>query len=446
MLTEDRRIVLSAIDNMGELKARLSELNPVDASDYLTTQPPNRQAIAFRLLEKEKANEVFGYLPLEVQEELITNLHNQEVCAIVEAMTPDDRAEFLDELPARVVKRLLTQLSPSERAATSLLLGYPEATAGRVMTTEYVRLRTDLTVAQAIQKIRKLDADKETIYYCYLTDPDRLLQGVVSLRQLIFADPETPIQTLAHSRLIFVNTNSPQKEVARVMKRYDLLAVPVVDRDNRLVGIVTIDDVVDIIEEAATEDIQKLSGIRGGDEAALSPPWVTVQKRLPWLVANIGLYMGAASLIAPFQEVISLVPILAVILPMISNTSGNVGIQALSVTVRGLGIGEVSPLDVFRILRKEVLAGLFNAVILGSVIGVLALFWAQHSYPWIGAIAAGVMALNVMIAVSAATALPMILKKLGLDPALVSGALLTTLMDSVGFFAFLGLTSYMLQR
>jgi len=445
MLTEDRRTVLSSIASMGELKAQLNALNPVDASDYLSTQPPERQAIAFRLLAKEQANEVFGYLPLEVQEDLVTNLHRQEVRDLVEAMTPDDRAEFFDELPARVVKRLLLQLSPSEREATSLLLGYPESTAGRVMTTEYVRLRTDLTVGQAIQKIRRLDADKETIYYCYLTDPDRTLQGVVSLRQLIFAEQETPIQTLAQNRLISVNTNANQEDVARLMKRYDLLALPVVDRENRLVGIVTIDDVVDIIEESATEDIQKLSGIQAGDELALGAPLESVKKRLPWLVGNIALYVGVASVIAPFQAVIALVPVLAVLMPIISNTSGNVAIQTLAVTVRGLGIGEVTPLDVFKILRKEILAALCNAAVIGLVMGLLSLIWAQASHPWVALVAAVVMSLNVLLAASMGTMLPMALKRLNLDPALISGPLLTTVLDAGAFFTFLGTTALLLN-
>jgi len=445
MLTEDRRTVLSSIASMGELKAQLNALNPVDASDYLSTQSPERQAIAFRLLAKEQANEVFGYLPLEVQEDLVTNLHRQEVRELVEAMTPDDRAEFFDELPARVVKRLLLQLSPSEREATSLLLGYPESTAGRVMTTEYVRLRTDLTVGQAIQKIRRLDADKETIYYCYLTDADRSLQGVVSLRQLIFAEQDTPIETLAQNRLISVNTNANQEDVARLMKRYDLLALPVVDRENRLVGIVTIDDVVDIIEESATEDIQKLSGIQAGDELALGAPLDSVKKRLPWLVGNIALYVGVASVIAPFQSVIALVPVLAVLMPIISNTSGNVAIQTLAVTVRGLGIGEVTPLDVFKILRKEILAALCNAGVIGLVMGLLSLIWAQSSHPWVALVAAVVMSLNVILAASLGTMLPMGLKRLNLDPALISGPLLTTLLDAGAFFTFLGTTALLLN-
>jgi magnesium transporter len=444
MLTQDRREALMSIQGFASLKTELNNMNPADAGDYIGSLPPKEQAIAFRLLAKVSAALVFEYLPGEVQESLTESLHAREVQAIVEQMSPDDRAELFDELPARVVKRLLTQLSATEREATALILGYPERTAGRVMTTEYVRLRSDLTVAQAIQKIRKLDRDKETIYYAYLTDAERQLLGVVSLRQLLFAEAETPVQTLARDTIISVPTLAPQEEVARVMKRYDLLAIPVVDKEGRLVGIVTVDDVVDILEEEATEDIQKLSGISGGDEEALSLPMITVQKRLPWLLGNILLYIAAASSIAPFQSTIASIPVLAVVMPILSNTSGNVGIQALSVTVRGLAVGEVSPLDVFKILRKEILAGLVNALALGLALGVLTLLWASSAERWVGVVAGIVMAVNVIIAASFGTMLPMVLKRFKQDPALVSGPLMTTLLDTVGFLSFLGLTSFFL--
>jgi magnesium transporter len=230
-----------------------------------------------------------------------------------------------------------------------------------------------------------------------------------------------------------------------LMKRYDLIAIPVVDREDRLVGIITVDDVVDILEEEATADIQKLAGVSGGDEAALSPPQVTIRKRLPWLLANIGLYVGAASAIAPFQQVISVVPVLAVIMPILSNTSGNVAIQALSVTVRGLGVGEVTPLDTLKILRKEILAGLGTALALAIALGILSLIWSPPQERWVAIVAASVMAINVFVAASLGTMLPMGLKRLKLDPALISGPLLTTILDAVGFLTFLSLISLALR-
>lgn len=444
MLMQD--VSNSGIDiaDLNQLKLDLNCLQPVDAGEYITQLPKQQRAIAFRLLNKHQAIDVFEYLPSQVQEELINSLHDVQVAQIVEAMSPDERAELFDELPAGVVKRLLQELSPEQRQATATILGYSEGTAGRVMTTEYVRLRQGLTVGEALSKIRRQDQDKETIYYAYVTDDNRKLVSVVSLRQLLFTFPDVLIRDVASDRVIRVKTETPQEEVARIMKRYDLIAVPVVDREDRLVGIVTIDDVIDILEEEATEDIQKLAGV-SGDEAALSPPQVTIRKRLPWLLGNIGLYIGAASAIAPFQPDIAKVPVLAVIMPILSNTSGNVAIQALSVTVRGLSVGEVTPWDTLKILRKEILAGLGTALALGTALGTLSLIWSPAPQRWVSIVAATVMVVNVFVAASLGTVLPMSLKRLKLDPALISGPLLTTTLDAIGFFTFLSMISVALQ-
>jgi magnesium transporter len=450
MLTQERWFSLSEfaglkVSGLNQMKWELNKLPAVDIGDYIVGLPLEERAITFRLLNKETAIDVFEYLPPEIQEELISSLHAADVRQLVESMRPDDRAELFDELPARIVRRLLQQLSPAERQATATILGYPEGTAGRAMTTEYVQLREGLTVSEALEKIRLTGQDKETIYYAYVTDDQRRLVQVISLRQLLFSIPTALVRDVASNRVIKTYTTTPQEQVAQLMKRYDLIALPVVDREDRLVGIVTIDDVVDILEEEATEDIQKLAGVSGGDEAALSPPSITLRKRLPWLLGNIALYVGAASAIAPFQQVISLVPVLAVVMPILSNTSGNVAIQALSVTVRGLGIGEVSHADTFKILRKEILAGLGTSIVLGLTLAGLSLIWATPSERWVAVVAGSVMVINVFVAASLGTLLPMGLKRLNLDPALISGPLLTTTLDAVGFLTFLSLISIALQ-
>jgi magnesium transporter len=444
MLNLDITQSLEDITDLNQLKTELNALPAVDVGSYVVDLPTEQRAITFRLLRKDQATEVFEYLPPEVQEELLESLHDVQVQQVIEAMSPDDRAVLFDELPARVVKRLLKELSPTERQATATILGYAEGTAGRLMTTEYVQIRQGLRVSEALQKIRLKDQDKETIYYAYVTDDSRRLRQVVSLRQILFSLQDALIGDIASERVLKVQTDTPQEEVAQLMKRYDLLAVPVVDREDRLVGIVTIDDVVDVLEEEATEDIQKLAGV-SGDEEALSAPFVTLQKRLPWLLGNIALYIGAASAIAPFQKMIALVPLLAVIMPIMSNASGNVAIQALSVTVRGLGVGEITPHDVWPVLRKEILAGLGTALALGLTLTLLSLIWATEGDRWVGFVAGSVMAINVLIAASLGTLLPMGLKRLNLDPALISGPLLTTLLDGIGFFTFLSLISTVLR-
>jgi len=445
MLTQEGRVALEDIADLNQLKWELNSLKAVDVGDYISELPRERRAIAFRLLNKSQAIDVFEYLPPEVQEDLIGSLHDAQVCHIMEAMRPDDRAELFDELPAGVVKRLVQQLSPAERQATATILGYPEGTAGRVMTTEYVRLREGLTVGEAFSKIRFSDRDKETIYYAYVTDDNRKLVRVVSLRQLLFSIPDALIRDISSDRVIKAYTEMPQKDVARLMQRYDLIALPVVDREDRLVGIITIDDVVDILEEEATEDIQKLAGVSGGDEEALSPPMVTIRKRLPWLLAVMALYIGAASAIAPFQTVISQVPVLAVIMPIFSNTGGTVAIQAVTVTIRGLSVGEVTPLDTVKILRKEILAAFGTAFALGLALFILSFIWTSSHSRWVGLIAGLVMAINVFVAVIFGTLVPMGIKRLKLDPAMISGPLLTTSLDAIGFVIFLSLISLALN-
>lgn len=445
MLTQEGRASLSVLTDLNRLKFELKQLPAVDVGEYIADLPPERRAIAFRLLSKDQATDVFEYLDPEVREELIGSLHDAHVCQLVESMRPDDRAELFDELPAGVVRRLIKQLSSAERQATATILGYPEGTAGRVMTTEYVRLRQGLTVAQALSKIRMNDQDKETVYYAYVTDDNRKLMQVVSLRQLLFSLPEALLRDVASDRVIRIHTETPQEEAAQLMKRYDLLALPVVDREDRLVGIITIDDVVDILEEEATEDIQRIAGASGGEESSLSHPLQKLRNRLPWLLGIMALYIGASSAIAPFQTTISAVPVLAVIMPLFSNTGGTVGIQALTVTIRSLGVGEVTTEDTFKILRKELLAGLGTALALGITMVLLALIWTQPQERWVALVAGTVMATNSLVAVTLGALLPMAMKRLKVDPALISGPLVTTMLDTIGFILFLSLITVSLN-
>jgi magnesium transporter len=438
MLSREGSIELSEITDLNQLKSELNDLPAVDVGDYITELPGDRRAIAFRLLHKDSAINVFEYLPTEIQEELIEALHTTQVCQIIEAMRPDDRVALFDELPAGVVKRLLPQLSPEERAATATIIGYPDGTAGRVMTTEYVRLRQGLTVGEALAKMKQSDRDKETVYYAYVTDDSRKLVQVVSLRQLVFTLPNTPIQDIASDRVIKVYTETPQEDVARQMQRYDLIAVPVVDREDRLVGIITIDDVVDILQEEATEDIQKLAGVVGED-SSLSPSWTKLRNRLPWLLGIMALSMSTSNAITPFQTIIAKVPVLAVIMPLFSNVGGSVGNQALTVTIRSLGVGEVTPADTLKILGKEVLAGLGTAIGLGLAMIAISLIWTPPSERWVALVAGIVMATNTLLAVTLGTLIPMGFKQLNLDPALISGPLVTTLLDTIGFILFLSL-------
>ena len=441
MMTQEGSVALNEIKDLNRLKLELNILPPIDVGDYIAGLPSDRRAIAFRVLNKGRAIAVFEYLDPEVREELIGALHDVQVRHIIEEMRPDDRAELFDELPAGVVRRLIENLSLGERQATATILGYAEGMAGRLMTTEYVRLCEGLTVSEALEKIRVNDCDKETVYYAYVTDDNRKLVRVVSLRQLLFSLPTAHIRDVASDRVIKVQTETPQEEAAQVMKRYDLLAVPVVDREDRLVGILTIDDMVDILEEEATEDFHKIAGVASGDESSLSSPIDKLRNRLPWLLGTMALYIGASSSISPFQGTIAQIPVLAVIMPLFSNTGGTVGIQALTVTIRSIGLGEVAPEDTLEILKKEFLAGLGTALSLGVTMVLLSLIWTEPEERWVALVAGAVMATNTLVAVALGTLLPIGFKRINLDPALVSGPLVTTMLDTIGFILFLTLIS-----
>jgi magnesium transporter len=439
MLSQESSLGLSQMGDLNQLKVELNALPAVDVGDYVADQLPGDRAIAFRLLKKDQAIDVFEYLPPDVQEQLLADMHNVQVCQIIENMRPDERVALFDELPAGVVKRLLSQLSVEERQATATILGYEEGTAGRLMTTEYVRLRQGLTVGEALAKMKQNDQDKESIYYAYVTDDNRKLLQVVSLRQLLFTLPDTQIKDIASDRVIKVSTETTQSELARLMQRYDLIAMPVVDREDRLVGLITIDDVVDVIEEEATEDIQKLAGVGSGDESSLSMPWTKIKSRLPWLLFTMLLYIGAATAITPFQLIISKIPVLPVLMPIFSNTGGTVGIQALTVTIRSLGVGEIKPEDLLKVLQRELLAALGVAFSLGMMMVLLGLLFTPADMRWVAFVAGMVMFTNTIVAVSLGTMLPMAFQRFKIDPALISGPLVTTLLDSIGFLQFLSM-------
>jgi magnesium transporter len=444
MLTQESNQDLAQITDLNLLKVELNHLPAVDVGDYIAELSLEDRALAFRLLNKDRAIDVFEYLPPDIQEQLLEDLHSTQVYQLVEEMRPDERVALFDELPAGLVKRLLQHLSPEERQATATILGYAEGTAGRLMTTEYVRLRQGLTVEEALAKMKQSDQDKESVYYAYVTDDNRKLLQVVSLRQLLFTLPETPIKDIASDRVVKVTTETTQAEMARLMQRYDLIAMPVVDREDRLVGIITIDDVVDVLEEEATEDIQKLAGVGGSDESSLSSPWTKIKSRLPWLMFTMVLYIGASKSIQPFTETISKMPVLAVIMPLFSNTSGTVGIQALTVTIRSLSVGEITPAAILRVIKRELVAACGLSMSLGLTMLLLAvvLFGAPG---WVAGVAATVMATNTIMAVVLGTMLPLAFERFKLDPALVSGPLVTTLLDSIGFLQFFTLVT-LVQR
>ena len=429
--------------NLEGAKALLVPVQPVDIAEAIEGLPESMQAIAFRLLSKAEAIEVYEYLDSTVQQSLVQDFRRQEVLDIVDKMSPDDRARLFDELPAKVVRRLLAQLSPGERQATALLLGYEEDTAGRIMTPEYISLKENLTVAQTLERIRSLANASEVIYYLYVTDASRHLTGIVSLRDLVLSSPEKTLGEIMTRDVVCAYTDTDQEEVARMIQRYDFLALPVVDREKRLVGVVTVDDVIDILEQEATEDIYALGGLQSDGDNYFQTNLVTVaRKRVVWLFVLLLTNTVTGAIIRSQEAILQQVVILAAFIPLLTGTGGNVGAQSSTVVIRGLNTEEISDMGPGKVIFREAMAG----VMLGAILGTLATLWAYWLQgDFFVSLAVGVSLVAIALLASVAgSALPFLFRSFGLDPALMSAPFITTAVDVVGVLIYFNIARVVL--
>jgi magnesium transporter len=438
------QMLLEAEDLQGA-KAILVPVQPADIADAIEGLPEAMQAIAFRLLSKDEAIEVYEYLDSSVQQALIEEFRRQEVLDIVDKMSPDDRARLFDELPATVVRRLLEQLSPAERQATAQLLGYEAGTAGRLMTPEYISLKENMTVAQTLERIRSLAHATEIIYYLYITDAARHLTGILSLRDLVIAHPDQKIGEIMTRDVVCVYTSDDQEEVARLIGRYDFLAVPVVDREKRLVGIVTVDDVIDIIEQETTEDIYKQGGLQSGGDNYFQTDLLTVaRKRVVWLFVLLLTNTVTGTIIKAEEEILTQVVSLAAFIPLLTGTGGNVGSQSSTVVIRGLNTDELREMGPAQVVVREAIAGALLGVMLGTVATLWA-FWLL-SGDWAVSLAVGISLVAISILASVAgSGLPFIFRAVGLDPALMSAPFITTAVDVLGVLIYFNLARLILK-
>lgn len=421
--------------NLQGAKALLVPVQPVDIAEAIEGLEESMQVIAFRLLSKAEAIEVYEHLDSAVQQALVQKFKQQEVLDIVDKMSPDDRARLFDELPAKIVGRLLAQLSPGERQATALLLGYEEDTAGRIMTPEYISLKESLTVTQTLERIRSLANASEIIYYLYVTDASRHLTGIVSLRDLVISPPNKTLGEIMTRDVVSVHTETDQEEVARMIQRYDLLAVPVVDREQRLVGVVTVDDVLDILERETTEDIYALGGLQADGENYFQTNLLAVaRKRVVWLFVLLLTNTVTGTIIKSQEGALSKMAILAAFIPLLTGTGGNVGAQSSTVVIRGLNTEEIRDLGAVQVVRREAMAGGLLGLILGTVATVWA-YWLQGN--WFVAFSVGVSLIAIaMLASVAGSSLPFLFRSLGLDPALMSAPFITTAVDVLGVLIY----------
>ena len=438
---ELRQLVRSQLElllesgNLEGAKSLLIPVQPVDIAEAIEGLPKANQSLAFRLLSKAEAIEVYEYFSTDVQQSLIQEFKRQEVLDIVDRMSPDDRARMFDELPAKIVSRLLPQLSPKERQATAILLGYGEDTAGRIMTPEYISLKENLTVSQTLERIRNLANASEVVYYLYVTDTSRRLTGIVSLRGLVVAAPETTLAEIMTRDVVFVHTDTDQEEVARTIQRYDIVAVPVVDSEERLVGVVTVDDVIDIIEREATEDIYALGGVQSDKDNYFQTNLLTVaRRRVVWLFVLLLTNTVTGAIISSQEELLKQVVILAAFIPLLTGTGGNVGAQSSTVVIRGLNTEEIQNLGAGKVVFREATAGILLGLILGSMATVWAYF-LQGS--WSVAISVGISLVAIALLASVAgSALPFLFRSLNLDPALMSAPFITTAVDVLGVLIY----------
>ncbi|MBD2313695.1 magnesium transporter [Desertifilum sp. FACHB-1129] len=430
-------------ENFQGAKSLLIPVQPVDIARVIEELPEAMQAIAFRLLSKDEAIEVYEYLDSSIQQVLIEDFKRQDVLDIVDKMSPDDRARLFDELPAKVVRQLLEQLSPQERESTALLLGYTPSTAGRIMTPEYIALKENMTVNLAFERIRQLAPSMETIYYLYVTDRDRHLVGILSLRDLVTAQPEQTIGAVMTREVVFVNTDTDQEEVVQLIQHYDFVAVPVVDRDRRLVGIITVDDVIDVLQEETTEDIYTLGGVQSGGDNYFQTNLLTVaRKRVGWLLILLLTNTATSAVIRDQEDVLEQVVALAAFIPLLIDTGGNVGAQSSTVVIRGLNTGDVRLSRTLQIVRREAIAGLM----LGLMLGIVVTVWAYFLQGDMGvAVSVGLSLLCItLIASVAGSGLPFLFNSFGLDPALMSAPFITTAVDVLGVFIYLSLARLIL--
>ena len=437
--------VVRLIENkkFDDLKVALGELFPQDIAELIGDLEDDQKGIVFRLLPKALATDVFENLTRTEQENLLFSFSNTRIKEILEDMSPDDRTELLEELPANVVKKWIALLSPEDRAVSNKLLNYPEESVGRLLTPDFVDLRMDMTAKKAIKRIRRIGLDKETVFYLYVIDEKRTLVGIVSLKELVLADPETLVKDIMFEDVVAVHAREDQEEAANLAQKYDLIAIPVLDSEDRLVGIVTIDDLIDVIEEEVTEDFHKMAAITPAEEEYFETSVLRLMsRRVIWLILLLFTGGISGSIMKAYAGTIEAVVSLTFFIPMLLGTFGNSGTQSSTLVIRGIATGEIEAEDLFRVIRREVIVGLLLGVVLGFF-GFLRVYVSQQDF-WLS-LSTGLTFLCALVAATfAGSSLPLIFKKLKLDPAVLAGPSITTIMDVMGLLIYFEMAKHLI--
>lgn len=437
---------------MKELRTRLEDMNEFDAAQFLTEIDDGRMPMVFRMLSKETAADVFANFEAPEQEKIINSITDSELAAIVEELYVDDAVDMMEELPANVVKRVMRTATPETRNIINQYLNYPENSAGSIMTAEFVDLKKYMNVREAIARIRRIGADKETIYICFVTSADRKLEGVISVKDLLLADDETVIEDIMDTNVIFSMTHDDQEEVSEKISDYDLMAIPVVDMEGRLVGIVTVDDVIDVLEAETTEDFEIMAAMTPSDKPYSRTGTLDMWKyRVPWLMFLMLSATFTSIIINSFQSALAAQAVLVGFIPMLMGTGGNSGAQASTAVIRSLSLGDIEPSDAPRVMWKELRVSILCGVTLAAVnfVKMLLIDRMLLGNSDVTVIVAATVSISiigiVMFAKVVGSILPIAAEKIGVDPAVMANPLISTITDAVSLLIYLELAKILLQ-
>ncbi|MCR4564172.1 MAG: magnesium transporter [Clostridiales bacterium] len=428
-----------------QLKEMLSEMNEADIAAILVELDEEQLVLIYRILPKELAAEVFVNMDSDAQEVLIHSFSDNELKEVLDELYVDDAVDIIEEMPATVVKRILQQTDPETRKSINELLNYPEDSAGSIMTIEYVDLKAHMTVEDAFTRIRRTGVDKETIYTCYVTDNGRHLQGVTTVKDLLLSDYEDLIGDIMETNIISVNTLEDKEVVADMFQKYDLLALPVVDREERLVGIITIDDAMDVLQEENTEDFEKMAAITPTDKPyTKTGVFATWGKRIPWLLFLMISATFTSKIIQSFEDALAAQVVLTAFIPMLMDTSGNAGTQASVSIIRALSLNDIEFKDYFRVVFKEFRVAIMCGVVLATA-NFFKLLLIDRVSMAISLVVNLTLLVAIMIAKCVGSTLPMVAQKLKLDPAVMASPLVTTIVDALSLLTYFSIATKILH-
>lgn len=438
--------------DMKRLQQRLEDMQEFDVAEFLSEIGDNRMPIVFRLLSKETAAEVFANFDAPEQEQVINSITDSELSGILEELYVDDAVDMMEELPANVVKRVMRTATPETRKLINQYLHYPENSAGSIMTAEFIDLKKYMSVRESIARIRRIGEDKETIYICFVTSADRKLEGIVTVKDLLLAEDDTVIENLMDTNVIFATTTEDQESVAEKISDYDLMAIPVVDLEGRLVGIVTVDDVIDVMEEETTEDFEIMAGMTPSDKPYSRTSTLEMWKnRIPWLIFLMLSATFTSMILTKFEDMLAVQAGLVAFIPMLMGTGGNSGAQASTAVIRSLSLGDTEPKDAFRVMWKEWRVAAICGITLAAVNFVKMLLldgMLLHNDSVTIAVAATVsvsIVFIVMFAKVVGSMLPIIAEKVGVDPAVMANPLISTVTDAVSLLIYINVARLILH-